>query len=672
MRRFYCMLLVLLSCAFSAKAQSPTKKTLPTDSITTPVIIKNSDNFIGERIGDKDVQYFRGNVKMIHDSIYMFADSAIIRGHKMTAIGEVVIVQEDTINIFADSLKYDSDTKLADLYDNVVLESTDKQLFTNHLVYDAEKKFGTFQDTAILRRETMILSSLKGSYNVHSKKALFYDQVVIIDKDLKLTCDSLDYDTDIDRAYFLSPTFITQGGKEIYCEAGYYDLNEGRAYFADNAIVREEGKEASADDILFSEIDSTVTLRGKAEVKDSSSTATGDEIIYNDLSGDIFILGKGRYETEENVIEGDYIFFNEKTENLKTEGRSVVYSDDGVLTSDSLTYSKADDLGVAVGEVTFLDTVENRTIYTERLIYRDSIEYVQASIDSLLPMLQQEVDGDSLYVVADTLVSASPSDSLSYLKAVNNVKIYKSDLQAVCDSLYYSDVDSTFTLYGNPICWSDTTQFTGDTISILLKNDQVSEIIVKKNALIITKNVGDYYDQIKGRLIHTYMDSNKLSIMEVKGNAESLYLIKDSDEAYVGPNKTLCSSMTFFFEDNELDSIAFYTEPESTMTPMAQATDAELRLKGFSWEERQRPRDIVGLRIPEPRRQASVRTVAEEAIDEQEEGLDSFESEVLNVLEKDNPESPPKSETPLEEIYIQSQPPADLKKEQEIPIKEPE
>lgn len=629
--------LLILCMSGNLKAQVlPAQDTLQKDSIITPVKVKNSDNFIAERIGDDDIQYFKGNVRMFHDSVYMFSDSAIIKNNQLTAVGEVLIIQEDTINIFSDSLMYNADTKLAELHDNVVLESSDKQLFTNFMIYNLANKQGTFTDTAILRKETMTLSSIKGIYNMDTKRALFYEQVVIIDEDFRLTCDSLDYDTDVDRAYFRSPTYIFQGEKRIYCEDGYYDIEEGRAYFTKNAIIQEKDQVASADDILVSEIDSTLTLEGNALVKDSVSVAKGDKIIFNDRTGEIEIYGDGSYESEGNLIEGDNIFYNNKTEDVRCEGRSTIYSDKGELTADTIEYLKEVDRGIAIGEIVFEDTIENRTIFSEDLFYRDSSEYFKASIKELRPILLQEVDGDTLYVCADTLISAKPNDSLSYLKAIDNVRIYKSDLQAVCDSLYYSSIDSTFTLFGAPLCWSDTTQFKGDTIQILLSDDKVSEIIASKNAFIITQNAGDYYDQIKGKYIHTYLDSNELSLMHIKGNAESIYMIKDSEEAYVGPNMTLCSHMTFFFEDNELDSIKFYTQPESKMTPMDKAKSEDLKLKGFVWEAQRRPLDAVGLRIPLPssRKAPSLDGEDEEDGEDEDEELDEFESDVLDIIEK--------------------------------------
>ena len=374
---------------------------------------------------------------------------------------------------------------------------------------------------------------------------------------------------------------------------------------------------------MVSEVDSTITFRGKAEVRDSVSLAKGDLIVFNEKANEVEIEGSAFYEKDDQLIEGDYIYYNTETESFKSYGRTSVSAEQGVLDADTISYDKLTDFGVAEGNAIWTDTVENRVIVADEMHYRDSSSYIKAFAMDVRPLFYQVVDGDTLYVAADTLHSAEPSDSLTFLKAINEVQIYKSDLQAVCDSMYYGSLDSTFTLFRDPICWSDTTQFSGDTIDILLKNDQVSEIIAKKKAFIITQHATGYHDQIKGRLLHSYLDSNELEEMKVVGNAEALYFIRDEEDAYVGANKTLCSKMTFYFENEDLDHINFYSEPESTMTPMKMLTPADEKLDGFLWQVKRRPLDQEQLRI-----RSIVATPIEESVPK-----DIFEEDVLKALD---------------------------------------
>ncbi|WP_299372347.1 hypothetical protein [uncultured Kiloniella sp.] len=273
-----------------------------------------------------------------------------------------------------------------------------------------------------------------------------------------------------------------------------------------------------------------------------------------------------------------------------------------------------------------MDTVEHRKIITDELNYKEKSKYFKAFSSAQRPLFSQKVDNDTLYLSADTLISANPSDTLNYIMAIRDVKIFKSDLQAISDSLYYSDVDSMFRLFLDPVCWSDTTQFSGDTISLQLTNDAVSDIYVDKNAFIATLDMAEYYNQIKGKKIHAILDSSELVQMNTKGNAESIYFLKDSDDKYVGANKNLCSHMTFNFKDEEMVNTIFYTEPENTMVPMGKATNEDLFLTGFTWREAERPRSFLELRVISKSQQIA---------NPSGEGNDPFEAEVNKVFLND-------------------------------------
>ncbi|MDA8692926.1 hypothetical protein N9L92_02610 [Saprospiraceae bacterium] len=587
--------------------------------------IENSDRSIIINDLIQQEQYL-GNVRITHDSIFMFCDSAWVQENRLEALGDVVIIQNDTINAFSDSLYYNVDTKLAKLYGNVVLKNGNKDLFSKVLIYDLENKVATFNDTSTLVSNTMTLSSLRGVYDVESKLAYFYDEVSIIDKDMKLKTDSLRYDSELDRAYFLGPTYITQDNRKIYCEEGFYDAEAGRAFFSGNPKITEDQLVATAESIYYTRDDNTTILEGNGIIIDSTSVTKGDEIIINSETDDIRIIGNGSYTDDEQSISGPEINYNKKTKNINLYGRSRVNHDNGYLDGDTIVYDDLKNEGLALGDVAFLDTVEHRIILSDRLAYNESTKYYKATADKLRPLYKQIVEDDTLFLSADTLLNYNQGDTAKVIQAVGSVKIYKSDFQAVCDSLFYSDVDSIFRLYKDPISWSDTTQIKGDKLSLIMKNDQVSEIIADGNAMIITEDAPEYYNQIKGSAIHSYLDSSELKKMVVKGNAESLYLIKDDEDAYVGPNKTQCSSMIFHFANQELDSINFNTQPSSRMVPINKATEQDLKLENFKWYIDRRPSDKTELRILSRRKAADQHVILEE---------DEFSSKVNEVLNKD-------------------------------------
>ena len=78
------------------------------DTIAEPeqLIVKNTDNFRQEIIDGVEVQFFRGHVRLVQDSTYMFCDSAQVVENEIIAMGEVIIIQDDSITVFSDSLYF--------------------------------------------------------------------------------------------------------------------------------------------------------------------------------------------------------------------------------------------------------------------------------------------------------------------------------------------------------------------------------------------------------------------------------------------------------------------------------------------------------------------------------------------------------------------------------------
>ena len=91
-------------------------------------------------------------------------------------------------------------------------------------------------------------------------------------------------------------------------------------------------------------------------------------------------------------------------------------------------------------------------------------------------LLNLIADKDTLFVHADTLKSTR-TEAKRDINAYNNVKCYKSDMQAKCDSLSYNLQDSTIELFKNPIIWSDKFQITADSILLLVSTGKIKRMM---------------------------------------------------------------------------------------------------------------------------------------------------------------------------------------------------
>jgi lipopolysaccharide export system protein LptA len=563
------------------------------DTSETSPIREEAENFVYDRLSD--TKFLNGNVIMWQDSVFMFCDTAQIKEKIVIAYGNVRIIQSDTIFIFSDSIYYDGNIREADLYGSVILQNgSQEELRTEKLHYNANTKIATYDTGAFLRNTRTTLYSERGDYELDEKRAYFYKHVNVQDSSFSLRADSLIYMTDEERVIFTGPTRIDQDSSQIYCESGYYLIPQEEAFFETNAQYVKNDITATAEQMQFDGKLRTITLIGDAMYTESEKIAHAEKIVFHELSERAELIGDAFYKDNENEARGEVIFYDGKNESFRTSGKSTVSDPPMILTAQEIDYKKDIEAGYAKGKVVWQDTLANLEIHCDELFMYEKNGQVDAFGLEERPMLVSYSDEDTLYMAADTLRSVQEiheEDTFKIFLAYYDVKIFRTDLQAVCDSLAYHVTDSIFHLFKNPVIWSDTTQFLGDSVDILLKNEQIDQVLLKEKSFIISETPEAQYNQIKGRRIEANFEDKEISDMLVEGNAESIYYLQDDENAYIGANKTICSKIRFYFLNKELDHIRYYAKPSSVLTPIQQLGNRGLTLDGFKWLPDLRPLD---------------------------------------------------------------------------------
>ncbi len=547
-------------------------------------------------------------VELRQGNTFMYCDTAKIIGNEVVAYGNIIIQQGDSINVFADSLVYDGETEIADLFGNVVLEKDSQQLFTNQLNYNLQNEVATYHTGALLTNGGAQLRSKKGSYFINRDIAFFSDEVVIVDSSFTLQSDTLEFNTKTEVATFHGPTLIQQDSSKIYCEAGFYDMPNKIAEFRENAQYLKEDQIATAEIINYDGQLEEVLLRGDAKFKDKDKNATANIIRY-DLGKDIiFLEGDAVYKDDGQEITAEIIEYDSKNEAFKTNGRSFIEDGSQLLQADTVDYDASTGFAIAMGNVIWEDTLEQTTIYAEQTRYNKDTDFLVATGGR--PMMRTISGGDTLFIAADTLQSfeSITVDSISVDSIVidssrnflgyTDVRIFKADLQGLSDTINFIGKDSIFVLKGNPILWSDSSQFIADTIKIFLDSGRIDRIKFDKNALIVNTKDELFFNQIQGREMVAFFENDQIARMSVNGNAESVYYAQDDSTGYFGVNKSLSNKMMLYFGDGELNSINAYKDPVSNVFPMREADHEGLKLKGFKWAWDTRPKTIEDLRKP--------------------------------------------------------------------------
>ncbi|HEY6913598.1 MAG TPA: hypothetical protein VI413_02895, partial [Paludibacter sp.] len=167
----------------------------------------------------------------------------------------------------------------------------------------------------------------------------------------------------------------------------------------------------------------------------------------------------------------------------------------------------------------------------------------------------------------------------------------RNDVQGICDSLTYSARDSILNMHGGPVLWAEDNQLSGEFIQAFTKNEKVNKIHIQRVAVAIQHQDSVYYNQLSGKEIIAYVDSNQLKKVDVNGNAETIYYpVDDKDSTLIGLNKTKSSFVVMYLKNKKVERVVMTSATTGTMYPLAQLSGGELYLKNFFWLEDQRPK----------------------------------------------------------------------------------
>jgi hypothetical protein len=223
-----------------------------------------------------------------------------------------------------------------------------------------------------------------------------------------------------------------------------------------------------------------------------------------------------------------------------------------------------------------------------------------ASETSAKPQAKKQIGKNATETTQVAIMDTVSSDSARprYFIGYHHVLIYSDSLQARCDSISYSQADSTMRLMYSPVAWSRASQITGDTILLYMDSSRLKKLYVPSNALVVSQSgppKAGLYDQTQGKTLTGYFENNAIKEMVVMPNAEAIYYSKDDAGAYLGVVQAQSERMRVYFENEQVSRILLEQEPKQTMTPMRQVNIPATRLSRFQWLIDKRPQSVQEL-----------------------------------------------------------------------------
>ncbi len=425
-------------------------------------------------------------------------------------------------------------------------------------MYDEDQSFEAFSNVKINQADSVTVTARHLLYSSKDKMAHLDGNVSLSQGKMTLNTEKLDYSLKDKKAYYTTPGKLTNKESVLTSLRGEYWTQDKEAHF------RQRVKLTNPEYLLLT-----------------------DTLIYNTANEESKFFGPTTIVTKTDSIYARRGWYDTKTEVGKFADNVAIKTGSQMLNSDSLYYDQKLGKGYAHGHIHFFDSTEKMHLEGNEGYYNKAPQMIQMNNNAFATKIMGQ---DTVYIWADTLYYQG--DSIKHDRRMNawgKVRLFKNDVQAVCDTLCYMIDDSNVSMFKNPILWSSNNQLTADSIFIYLSNDQIHHIILQKKGFIASHEKGPHYNQIKGDSVVGIFALGELERVKVFGNGQSLYYAREDSNKYIGLNEIDCPIMEVFIALEKVKGIKFLGKSKAVLHPIEKTNTEKFRLKGFTWKENLRP-----------------------------------------------------------------------------------
>ncbi len=568
-----------------------------------------------------------GPAKFFHNNTYLLCDTALwnVNASEIIAYGRVRLQQKDT-ELTSDRLIYDINKDLA-MFRGSVVELRDKSnniLRTSFLDYNTKDSIAVFSQGASMKdKDGQLIESLDGSYNSKTKIFNFDRDVQMFTDSIFIKTPHLEYFTDENIVDFIGDTHLWKDDKMLSSRKLVYDRNIERFLFTDNVHAQSPDKELYCDSLYYSRLSNNLEMFGNVQITDDEHNlhAFAHKMTYTDSSSVLSMTREPAmmYEMSSDNKKDSLWFSAERLTYISSPKYKIPEiqltigkSRKDLMNSDAVSAYRQNAALEARKQAEEkakqnLDLQDKQM--AKNLRNKSSQDSSKSTIDSEADSISSEstnsfMQDSSLYEspIQDSTHLSSVKDSLekkiidstkiNFFYASKAVKLFKSDLQMIADSMAFNDIDSLVRLYNNAKVWDNVDrQFSADSIIIESKGQNISKANLQSNSFIIIRQDSLYFNQIRSAEMMAYFDTTSLlKRFDALGDASSIFYLKE-DSLYATINKSSAKMLSSTFTDGEIDHIYYFQQGENNVSPIAQIRESDKVLKGFDWTPQLRPRN---------------------------------------------------------------------------------
>ncbi|MGG6545377.1 UNVERIFIED_CONTAM: hypothetical protein NY100_08110 [Prevotella sp. 15_C9] len=592
-----CLFGLSVSLAVSAQAKNKKKG--------DKVYIDHADNLRMNQYELPNVQIAKGNVKFRYKDMTLLCDSAFLNERENTfqAFGHVDLKRKDGTHLNCSRAYYEGFSQMMRARGKVHLRKGNRSLRCDSLDYDMASNVGNYfggRGTLVFNGNTVVAD--KGDYNTETHDANFYDNVVIFTPKYKISTPTAHGNTETGLMHVVGKSVIrTRKGEVINTNDGTYNSITDHMELQGFSTIKSRERDVQGDNIIYNSTTGEAEGHGNVKIVDkvNNRIMTGNDITYNSRKG--YTEGFGNVKIIDNkenrTIIGDHVIYNSQTGHSEGHGNVKIVDRAKMRTivGDNLVYNSKSDEGEGNGNVYYLDEKRKHAFQGDYVHYTDSAAIAYGGTPG--PVAKEFSKGDTLFVHADTIsmkgFNMNTPEMYRELYGVNNVRAFRTDIQAICGFLIANSRDSCMTMYQSPIVWTGNRQMLGDSIKVFMNDSTIRKAYLLGNASSIEEMEDKiHYNQVYSKRMNAYFEGGNVRWGEAIGNVLTVFFpIDDKDSTLMALNYLETDTLRAYMRpDRKLEKI-WTNKFNATAYPMTQIPPDKLKLRYFKWYIDMRPRD---------------------------------------------------------------------------------
>lgn len=443
----------------------------------------------------------------------------------------------------------------------------------------------------IFRHDSIYMYCDSACFYEKSNSLEAFDNVKMVQGDtLFLYGDYLFYDGNTQIAQVRNNVRMENRTTTLLTDSLNYDRIENLGYFFDGGTLMDEENVLTSDWGEYSPETKVSVFNYDVKLVNPQFTLTSDTLRYNTATKIANIVGPSNIDSEENHIYSEMGFYNTQLGQAELLNRSILTNQGKKMVGDSLFYDRNKGYGEAFEQVELTDTVNKNMLTGNYCYYNEQTGYAFATDKAVAIDYSQ---GDSLFMHADTLQMYTyhlNTDSMfRELRAYHKVRIFRTDVQGVCDSLVFSSKDSCLTMYRDPILWNKQQQLLGEEVRVYMNDSTIDWAHIHNQALSIEQIDSVNYNQVTGKDMKAYFKDGEMERVDVIGTVRLVYYPMEKDSTLIGMNVSETSELNIYLENRKLKKMVMKPKSNGTLYPMDQLPADKMKLNNFAWFDYIRP-----------------------------------------------------------------------------------